>query len=259
MTATTAPTTTTSPTSPFLDRSSTELPLPVVRWLEVAWPRGTDEIESLTLAGPLRIRRNRLWMPGDGTMRFQLGAGYVSDLRIGLGPLTAMRGLDAYVDGTGITRVGHQVDVGREIDQGAFLALWAQSLLIPTAWARLPGLRWLAVDDTRALVALPFAGGVETACLHFDPDGPAFPIAFEADRYKVVGGPKISWRANYAEWHWRDGLALPTRMIVTWAGDSGPWFDMRLETMTPNADVLPDFDRARKVIAAAREAPRGPA
>ena len=261
--ATTAPTETPAgtptTTAPLPDRTSSELPLPVVRWLEVGWPTGTDEVESLELSGPLRIRRNRLWMPGDGTMRFQLGVGYVSDLRIGLGPLTAIRGLDAYVDGTGITRVGRQTDTGREIDQGAFLALWAQSLLFPTAWARLPGLRWLAVDDTRALVALPFAGGTETGFVHFDPDGPAFPVAFEADRYKVVGGSKVRWRADYGEWHWRDGLALPTRMVVTWAGDAGPWFDMRIESMTPNAEVLPQFDRAREAIAAVREARRSPA
>ena len=259
MTAMTVTIATTTATTPVLDRSSTELPLPVVRWLEVAWPMGTDEVESLGGSGALRSRRSRLWMPGDGTMRFQLGAGYVSDLRIGLGPLTAIRGLDAYVDGTGITRVGRQTDVGREIDQGAFLALWAQSLLFPTAWARLPGLRWLAVDDTRALVALPFGAGVETGVLHFDPDGPAFPVAFEADRYKVVGGPKTRWRADYAEWHWREGLALPTRMIVTWAGDHGPWLDMHIESMTPNADVLPHFDRAREAIADARRTPPVPA
>ncbi len=88
------------------DRTTTELPLPVVRWLEVGWPDGIDDVESLEIAGPLRIRRGRLWLPGDATMRFQLGVGYVSDLRIGLGPLTAVRGLDAFVDDRGITRVG---------------------------------------------------------------------------------------------------------------------------------------------------------
>ena len=239
-------------TTPVLDRTSTELPLPVVRWLEVAWPGGMDGVESLEVSGPLRIRRNRLWMPGDATMRFQLGVGYVSDLRIGLGPVTAVRGLDAYVDGTGITRVGHETSVGREIDQGAFLALWAESLLFPPAWERLPGLRWLAVDDTRALVSLPFGTTVETAFVHFDPDRSPFPIAFEADRYKVVGGSRTRWRAEYGEWHWRDGLALPTRMVVTWSDEAGPWFDMRVEEATPNAEVLPHFDRARDVIAEAR-------
>jgi hypothetical protein len=129
-------------TAPALSRTSTELPLPVVRWLEVAWPGGVDEVESLELSGPLRIRRGHVWLPGDATMRFRLGVGYVSDLRIGLGPLTAIRGLDTYVDGTGMTRVGHRADLGHEIDQGAFLALWAQSVLFPGAWA-LAGLRWI--------------------------------------------------------------------------------------------------------------------
>lgn len=234
------------------DRTTTELPLPVVRWLEVAWPGGMDDVESLEVAGPIRIRRARVWLPGDTTMHFQLGVGYVSDLRIGLGPLTAVRGLDAFVDETGITRVGHETSLGYEVDQGAFLALWVQSLLFPTAWMQLPGLRWIAVDDSRALVELPFRGGIETAKVHFDPDGSAFPVAFEADRYRAVGGSKIRWRADYAEWHWRDGLALPTRMVVTWADAPGPWFDMRVESVIPNAPALAHFDRAWEAIAEGR-------
>jgi hypothetical protein len=219
------------------DRTSTELPLPVVRWLEVAWPDGIDRVETLVLTGPLRIRRGRLWMPGDATMRFSVGEGYVSDLRIGLGPLTAIRGLDAFVDGTGITRVGRETSAGPEIDQGAFLALWAQSILFPTAWERLPGLRWTAAGDTRAHVDLPFEGSAERVTLHFDPDGPAFPVAFEADRFKVVGGDRVPWRVDYAEWHWLDGIALPTRTVVTWADEPGPWFDMRVESALPNEPV----------------------
>jgi hypothetical protein len=243
------------------DRTTTELPLPVVRWLEIAWPDGMDEVESISVGGPLRLRRGRIWLPGDSTMRFQLGVGYVSDLRIGIGPLTAVRGLDAFVDGTGITRVGAETSLGHEVDQGAFLALWCQSLLFPTAWARLPGLRWTSVDDSLAFVDLPFRGGFETATIRFDPDRSAFPVAFEANRYKVVGGPKVRWRATYEDWHWRDGLAVPTRAVVTWDDEPGPWLDMRMEDVIPNDPVLAHFERARAAIADGRlpAAERSPA
>jgi hypothetical protein len=237
------------------DRTSTELPLPIVRWLEVAWPGGMDDVETITLSGPVRLRRGRLWLRGDATMRFRLGTGYVSDIRIGYGPLTAIRGMDAFVDGTGITRVGKQSDVGPEIDQGAFLALWCQSVLFPTAWPRLPGLRWRPADDTRALVDLPFRDGIETATIQFDPDASPFPLAFEADRHRVAGGPKVPWRAEYADWHWREGVPVPTRTIVRWMDEPGPWLDMRMETVSPNEPVEEPFDRARAAIALAA-APR---
>lgn len=234
---------------------STELPLPVVRWLEAAWPDGPEEIETLALRGPVRIRRNRLWLPGHADMRFELGVGYVSDIRLGFGPLTAVHGLDAFVDGCGITRVGSATAVGSEIDQGAFLALWCESLLFPTAWARLPGLRWIFGDETEARVELPFRGGLEAATIRFDPESP-FPVAFEADRHRAIGSPKVAWRAEYGIWHWREGLALPTRMQVTWADEPGPWFEMRLEEVVPNEPITEPFDRARRVIAEARTGTR---
>jgi hypothetical protein len=151
-----------------------------------------------------------------------------------------------------MTRVGREVSMGHEIDQGAFLALWAQSILFPEAWGRLDGLRWTAVAPDRARVSLPFGGGVETATISFAPDETPFPIAFEADRYRVVGGGKVGWRVDYADWHWRKGVAVPTRTIVTWADEPAPWFDMRMEHVTVNDPIADDLDRARQAIAAAR-------
>ena len=236
-------------TTTLLERTSTELPLPVARWLEVAWPHGVGRVRSIALSGPMRIRRRRMWLPGDWTMHFALGKGYVSDLRVGLGPLTAVRGLDLFVDGTGMTRVGSETSTGPEIDQGAFLALWAESILFPSTWASLPGLRWIPVDETKTRVELPFRGGIETATLHFDPKVTSFPVAFEADRHKGAGGPKIGWRAVYEDWQWPDGLAMPTRMVVIWDDEPGPWLDMRVETMTLEESTERHLERARAALA----------
>jgi hypothetical protein len=234
------------------DRTHTDLPLPIVRWLEVAWPDGVDPVETLTVAGPVRMLRGRLPLRGDTTMRFELGRGYVSDIRIGVGRMTAVRGLDALVDGTGITVVGHEASMGMEIDQGTFLALWSQSLLFPNAWRHLPGLRWTAVRDHEVIVTLPFGDGVETAVLRFEPERSPFPVSFEAERYREVGRPKVGWRADYGDWHWRAGIAVPTRLRVQWADQPHPWFDMRVATLVPNEDLRPHQERAREVIAERR-------
>jgi hypothetical protein len=184
-------------------------------------------------------------------MRFRLGTGYVNDIRIGAGPITAMRGLDALVDGTGITVVGREASMGYEIDQGTFLALWCQSLLFPTSWSQLPGLRMTPVSDAEVIVTLPFRGGVETALLLFEPERSAFPVAFKVHRYRTVGQPKLGWHASYEDWHWRDGLVLPTRLRVQWADDSAPWFDMQVEAVTPNEPIEAHEARARDAIAEA--------
>jgi hypothetical protein len=234
------------------DRTATGLPLPVVRWLEVAWPDGVDPVETVALAGPVRLRMNRLPLHGDTTMRFRLGEGYVNDIRIGVGPLTAKRGLDALVDGTGITIVGKEASTGYEIDQATFLALWCQSLLYPASWHHLPGLRWTPVTDDEVIVSLPFRGGVETAILRFDSRSSAFPVSFEADRYRTAGQPKVGWRSEYGEWHWRDGIVMPTRLRVQWADEVSPWFDMHVDQVDLNAPMADDEARAREALAVAR-------
>ena len=231
-------------------RASTEIPLPVARWLEVAWPVGLDTVDSVQFEGPVRVRRRRVWLRGDCTMRVQAAQGYVSDIRLGFGPLTTVRGLDAFVDGRGIMAIGRETTTGAEIDHGGFIALWALSILFPSCWSRLPGLRWTPIDDAEALVALPFRGGIETATIRFKPDESSFPTAIEAERQRVPGGPKVSWRAEYGDWHWRSGLALPTRLSATWGGDATPWFDLRIDDVIPNAHVRDDLDRANGVIEA---------
>jgi Family of unknown function (DUF6544) len=248
--------TTLIPDRPATGRAATELPLPVIRWLEPAWRAGVGEVTAIRLGGTVRLRRGRLWMPGDTTMRFDLGERYVSDIRIGIGPITAVRGLDAYVDQTGISRVGGKVNVGPEIDQGAFIALWSQSILFPAAWTRLPGLRWGPLDDARAGVDLPFRRRIESATIHFDPDGEPWPVAFEADRYKVAGGPKVPWRVDYLDWRRGEGVAVPTRVVVTWADEPGPWFDLRIRTVVTNEPVGGHVERARRAIAEARRSGR---
>jgi hypothetical protein len=237
-------------------RTSAEIPLPVARWLEVAWPDGLDEVESILIEGPVRVRRGRVWLRGHASTRLQAGEAYASEFLVGFGPLTTVRGLEAYVDGLGVSTIGGETATGADINLGGFLALWAQSILFPTCWTRLPGLRWTAIDDTEVLVALPYRAGSVTATLRFDPDQSSFPVAFEAERSRVPGGPTVSWRVELGEWHWREGLALPTRLQVTWAGDPAPWLDLRVETVVPNAHVRDDIQAAAETAGGRRASTR---
>ena len=232
-----------------LPRSSAEMPLPVARWLEVAWANGVDEVASLRVEGSVRVHRRRGWLRGSCTMSLQAGVAYATEVRVGLRPLPSVRGLDAYVDGHGVMTLGRDASTGPAVDEAAFLALWAESILFPSCWERLPGLRFTPVDDTEALVALPFGDGIITATLRFDPEISPFPLAFEAVRRRMPGGPRFSWQTLYDDWHWRNGLALPTHMRATWADEPNPWFELHVERVVPNAPVGDELDRARHVLA----------
>ena len=154
-----------------------------------------------------------------------------------------------------MTRIGKACDMGMEIDQGAFLALWAQSILFPRAWDRLPRPALEQLDSRRARVTLPFSGGGEAATLLFDPRGDRVPGRVRGRPLRVIGGPKIGWRVDYEDWHWRTGVAVPTRLVVTWADQPAPWFDMHLDEVGLNEPIDDDIERARTAIAAGRERP----
>lgn len=228
---------------------SVQLPTPVVRWLETAWAGRTDRIETLALVGRARMRRGGTGarLPVRFRMTHLLGQNHVADLRVGIGPVTLVSGLDAYVDGHGISRVGHATDYGPAIDQGAFLFMWAEAFLYPSAWPRLPGLRWAGCNSHAAVLDLPLDGRIERALVHFDPET-GYPTSFEASRHKG-DGPRVPWRVDYRDWAWSNGVPHPAHGGVSWDDEPGPWFEFTIEEAIPDVPVADELRRARDVLA----------
>ncbi|OGO58014.1 MAG: hypothetical protein A2Z32_06415 [Chloroflexi bacterium RBG_16_69_14] len=235
------------PAPRIIEPSRAELPAPVSRWLQVAYPDGVPDVDTLVFEGSARIKRGRMpWIPIHARMHHRLGRDHVADMRIKLGPLTLLRVIDASIAGVGISKVGRTADLGPQIDQGAFLFLWGEALIYPSSWPYLPGMRWESVNEATVRVHLPFRGGFEVATLSFDRTTGQV-VRFEADRYKGARGTKVRWRGDYLDWRLFDGVLTPGRILVTWLDEPAPWFEMRVERVL--ADV--SIDRA---LAAAREA-----
>ena len=145
-------------------------PAPVQRWLERT-PEGPDMDGTMIIEGRARFRRRGkgVWLPIEAMMWHRLGRDHVVDLRVGLGPLTFVRGLDGYVDGTGFSRISHTLDTGPEIDQAALLFMWSEAVLVPAAWRARDDLEWTAVDDETVDVRFPSPAGPVPARVSFDP------------------------------------------------------------------------------------------
>jgi hypothetical protein len=245
----------TSPDSPGLPATEL-LPVPVVRWLERAYPDGVPDVETVLLEGPARFRRGRLpWVPIKVGMRHRLGRDHVSDIQVDVGPLTVLRVLDAFVEGRGITRVGGSATVGPEVDQGAFHAAWCEAMMFPAAWERLPGLAWEPVDEVTARLLLPFGGGVETVTVSFDP-ATSLPRSYEVPRHKGRGA-KVEWRVDYLDWRRFEGVHAPARVLVQWADEEGPWFEMAVERVVTGVPMEEPLARARAAVLEATAAAGG--
>jgi hypothetical protein len=234
-----------TPTSPG------ELPPPVARFVELAYPDGPPEVQTVVMHGSGRFRRRPLpWIPMRDRISLRPGLDRVSDMTVVLGPITVMKVLDAYVDGYGITKFLNTADVGDQIDQGSVHPMLCEALMFPACWTDIPGFAWAPVDDRTARMLLPFQDATEVATVGFDP-ATGFPATYETPRYKAKG-TKVAWRIDMLEWRPFGPVAAAGRIVVTWADDPGPWLEIRFHQVTVGDDLDEPIERARAAIAGAR-------
>ncbi len=233
-----------------LARCSRGLPVPVSRYLDVALNGQPPTITTLLLEGKGHVCIGPLSrLPIDARMFHRLGADYTGLIRVRLGGLTVLPVIDAYVDGAGITKVGPAVSIGPEVDQGAFLGMWPAAVAYPSTW--IDGVEWEPLDEHTGRIRLPFGDSAEIVTVHFDPDT-AYPVRFEADRYKGVSGRKVRWFGDSAEWHTVDGRPVPGVIRGWWQDEPRPWFELRVESARFDVPIGEALAKARRAIAMAQ-------
>jgi hypothetical protein len=224
-----------------------DLPAPVRRFLEVTYPEDVPDPSTLVLDATGRLRFGRLpWLPMRTRVALAPGSDRVMDIRVRLGPVTILHGLDAFIDGRGFTKAVGAPVVGDEVDEGAFHTLVLESLALPHSWPRL-GFEWDPVDADTATLQVPFKDGVQTATVRFDPET-GVPSAFEIPRPKGLGSPRVDWRVNVDGWRRFGSIWEPERTTVRWMDEPGPWFEMRTRQVVPDVDVTDALARARHVL-----------
>jgi Family of unknown function (DUF6544) len=230
------------------------LPTPVARFLDVAYPDGPPEVDTVVIEGSGRFRRRPLpWIPFRDRISLRTGRDRVSDMAVVLGPFTIMRVLDAYVDGSGITKFLRTADVGDRIDQGSLHPLLCEALMFPSCWSRIPGFAWEPVHDGSARMFASFRDGIEVVTVGFD-RSTGFPATYEVPRFKGKDGPKVDWRIDMLDWRRFGSVVLPGRIDITWTDDPGPWMKMRFTQVTTGEAIDEPIARARAAITEARVA-----
>jgi hypothetical protein len=154
--------------------------------------------------------------------------------------LPLLRGVDDYIDGHGRMRIGRRLVTGPEIDQGENLFLWAELLLVPSALAARPGVRWEAVDAEHAVLYVPFSTGSEPLTVRFDPVTGRL-AECHAQRYRTPGRPKVGWHITYDGWVSFPAGWYPSRISVRWADQARPWFVLDVDGVAVNVAVESDL------------------
>jgi hypothetical protein len=121
------------------------------------------------------------------------------------------------------------------VDSAANQGLWAESLAYPALFLTQPGVRWEALDDTRATLDVPFKDSQQQFTVTFDPESGEI-VRFETDRYRDAKVGTLHWWGDISA---RDGKPY---FSVTWEDEGTPWLNYALEETAFNAD-LSDYIR----------------
>jgi uncharacterized protein DUF6544 len=215
----------------------TTLPAPVARFRAFVGDEGPRPVETVAVETRAWMRRPGMpRIPLEIRMAHRLGYEFVHDIRIGRGRLSFRFGLDAYVGGHGLMKVGPSLQTGVEFDQGALIALWGEALGFPTAWEKRTDIRWEPIDEHTARLIVPGPEGEIPIAVDFDPDT-GFPASCTADRYKATG-PKVSWTGRYSDWRrFEGGVLAPGHFDVQWADEPYPWIEIETVSLSVNAPV----------------------
>jgi hypothetical protein len=192
-------------------------------------------------------------IPLEIRMSHVLGDAFVHDIWIGRRPFAIRFGMDAFVDGQGLVRIGRMVRSGPEIDQGALIAMWGEALVFPAAWIARSDVWWTPIDDHSARLVVTGPAGPIPLDVHFNP-ATGLPSSCHADRYKDTG-PLTPWTGEWTNWRPSGrGVLVPRRMRVRWMDEAQPWLDIQVRRVAFDPPVEPELDRARRIreIAARR-------
>ncbi len=216
---------------------TTVRPEPVARYLALATGGGPRAVETVAIETTAWMRRPGMpRIPLEIRMAHRLGYEFVHDIRIGRGRLSFRFGLDAYVGGHGLMKVGPSLQTGIEFDQGALIALWGEALGFPAAWERRTDIRWEPVDERTARLVVQGPEGEIPITVGFDPET-GCPAYCSADRYKATG-PKVGWTGRFSDWQRFDaGVLAPGRFEVQWADEPFPWIEIRTVSVSVNVAI----------------------
>ncbi|HLM54574.1 MAG TPA: DUF6544 family protein [Pyrinomonadaceae bacterium] len=221
------------------------LPEPVARFYRRVYGESVPSIRSAVITGRARMRLGGLSFPGRFRFTHDAGRGYRHYIEATFFGLPLMKVNETYLGGSARLELPFGVtEGGPKVDQGANLALWAESAFwLPALLVTDARVRWEPVDETAARLVVPSGKGEESFVAGFDAETGLL-SSLEGRRYKGPSGENIPWRCEAPEWATAGVNALPEVCAITWADEGEPWALFRTEEIVYNVDVV-DLIRAR--------------
>lgn len=214
-----------------------DLPAPVERFYRSLYGEALPVIDTIVVSGRGTMRIQGITFPSRYRFSHVTGEAYRHYIETTVFGAPMLSVNEWFVDGAGRLELPFGVSEGRQIDQGANLALWAELVWAPAVWVTDPAARWEPVDATTARLVVPFGGTAETFTVVFDPDTGLLQ-RMESLRYKdEQATAKTLWINEVREWGQLDGQTVPLVTAVRWGDEGTSWAVLSTEDVLYNADL----------------------
>jgi hypothetical protein len=216
----------------------TNLPDPVERFFKTIYGDKVPIIQSAVITGRAKMRVFGITFPARFRFTHIAGQDYRHYIETTIFGIPIMKVNEHFLDGKSRLELPFGVTEGEpKVDQGANLALWAESIWFPSVFITDPRVRWEPIDEESALLIVPFGEKEECFNVRFDPDTGLL-HSMESMRYKDASSEnKTLWLNEAPEWNAINGSTIPSVGVITWFDEGSPWAVFTVEDVVYNVDV----------------------